>query len=121
MGADAESRTSTDQRAAALSLIRHVVEQARVRMKRASGFGSRPIEGIRNPPPALSKRGRIIVRFLDMNIADFQFAEGPGDQMVVLYQGREIATARSFPEACSLVLDAVSEGYLPQDRAESRT
>jgi hypothetical protein len=56
-----------------------------------------------------------------MNIADFQFAEGPGDQMVVLYQGREIATARSFPEACSLVLDAVSEGYLPQDRAESRT
>lgn len=90
-------------------------------MGRASGLGSRPIEGIRNPPPALSKRGRMIVRFVDMNITDFHFSEGPGNQVVVLYQGREIATAQSFPEACGLVLDTVSEGYLPQDRAESRT
>jgi hypothetical protein len=98
-----------------------MVEQASGADGKASGLGCRPIEGIRNPPPALSKRGRIIVRFLDMNIADFHFSEGPGNQMVILYQGREIATARSFPEACSLVLDAVSEGHLPQDRAESRT
>jgi hypothetical protein len=55
-----------------------------------------------------------------MNIMDFQFSEGPGNQTVVLYQGREIATAGSFPEACSFVLDAVLHGHLPQDRAESR-
>jgi hypothetical protein len=55
-----------------------------------------------------------------MNLMDFHFSEGPGKQTVVLYQGREIATAASFPEACSLVLDAVSLGHLPQDRAESR-
>ena len=58
--------------------------------------------------------------FSTMNITDFHFSEGPGNQTVVLYQGREIATARSFPEACSLVLDAVTQGFLPQDRAESR-
>lgn len=56
-----------------------------------------------------------------MNIMDFRFSEGPGNQTVILYQGRAIATAESFPEACSLVLDAVSLGYLPQDRAELRT
>jgi hypothetical protein len=55
-----------------------------------------------------------------MNIMDFHFSEGPGNQTVVLYQGREIATARSFPEACSFVLDAVLLGHLPQDREESR-
>ena len=55
-----------------------------------------------------------------MNIMDFQFSEGPENQTEVLYQGREIATARSFPEACSLVLDAVSQGSFPQGRAESR-
>ena len=55
-----------------------------------------------------------------MNIMDFQFSEGPGNQTVVLYQGREVATAESFPEACSYVLNAVSLGYLPQDHAESR-
>jgi hypothetical protein len=55
-----------------------------------------------------------------MNLMDFHFSEGPGNQTVVLYQGREVATAGSFPEACSYVLDAVSLGYLPQDHAESR-
>jgi hypothetical protein len=55
-----------------------------------------------------------------MNIMDFHFSEGPGNQTVVLYQGREIATARSFPEACSFVLDAVLLGHLPQDREETR-
>ena len=54
-----------------------------------------------------------------MNLMDFQFSDGPGDQTVVLYQGREIATARSLPEACSFVLDAVLLGHLPQDRSGS--
>ncbi len=54
-----------------------------------------------------------------MNLMDFHFSEGPGNQTVVLYQGREIATARSLPEACSFVLDAILLGDLPQDRSES--
>ena len=54
-----------------------------------------------------------------MNIRDFQFSDGPGEQTVVLYQGRQIATARSLPEACSFVLDAILMGDVPQDRSES--
>jgi len=54
-----------------------------------------------------------------MNLMDFQFSDGPGDQTVVLYQGRPVATARSLPEACSFVLDTILLGHLPQDRSES--